>query len=73
MLKSGRGFHFIGRRVVSGAVAWRKKMRSLLKDQALKPHIDKDHIEISIKRGYATLRVTASPVKPTVPYFYKEI
>ncbi|MFA6055523.1 MAG: HEPN domain-containing protein [Thermodesulfovibrionales bacterium] len=73
LLKSGRGYHFISRKIIVGAVAWRKEMRGLLKNPDLKQHIDKDHIEISIKRGYATLRVTASSVKPTVPYFYKEI
>lgn len=73
LLKSGRGYHFIGRTVVSKAKNWRKVMRGLLRKPGLKPHIDKNHIEISIRRGYATLRVTASPVKPTVPYFYKEI
>jgi len=73
LLKSGRGYHFIGRRVVPGARQWRRMMRSLIRNKTLKRHLDRDHIEISIRRGYSTLRVTASPVKPTVPYFYKEI
>lgn len=73
LLKSGRGFHFIGRKIVSGQHGWRKQMQALLRHKTLKHHVDRNHIEISIRRGYATLRVTASPVKPTVPYFYKEI
>jgi uncharacterized protein (UPF0332 family) len=73
LLKSGRGFHFIGRKIVSGLQNWRKEMKSLLRQKTLRHHIDKDHIEISIRRGYSTLRVTSGPVKPTVPYFYKEI
>jgi hypothetical protein len=73
LLKSGRGFHFIGTNIVSGADNWRKKMRALWKNPSLRPHVDKEHIEISIRRGYSTLRVTSSPIKPTVPYFYKEI
>jgi hypothetical protein len=73
LLKSGRGFHFIGRKVVTGLKEWRTAMRRLLRHKKLKKHIDKDHIEISMHRGYATLRVTASPIKPTIPYFYKEI
>jgi len=72
LLRTGRGFHFVGRKIVSGARAWRGEMRSLLRHKKLKRHVDKNHIEISIRRGYSTLRVTASPVKPTVPYFYKE-
>ncbi len=73
LLKTGRGYHFISRKVVQGNLAWRKAMRSLLRNKTLKMHVDRDHIEISLKRGYATLRVTSSRVKPTVPYFYKEI
>lgn len=73
LLKSGRGFHFIGRKVVVGLKPWRSAMRSLLRHSTMKSHIDRDHIEISLRRGYSTLRVTASPVKPTIPYFYKEI
>lgn len=73
LLKSGRGFHFIARKVVSGLPQWRREMHALLRHKLLKRHIDKNHVEISIKRGYSTLRVTASPVKPTTPYFYKEI
>lgn len=73
LVKSGRGFHFIGRKVVSGIHKWRKEMKSILRHKTLKVHVDKNHIEISIRRGYSTLRVTSSPAKPTVPYFYKEI
>ena len=73
LLKSGRGFHFIGRTVVAGGREWRKQMRRLLRDKRLKRHVDRDHVIISLRRGYSTLRVTASPVKPTVPFFYKEI
>lgn len=73
LLKSGRGFHFIGRKVLIGSRAWKREMRDLLRNPKLRPHVDPDHIEISIRRGYATLRVTASPIKPTAPYFYKEI
>ncbi len=73
LLKSGRGYHFIGRAIISGLEQWRRDMRALVRHKVLKRHIDKDHVEISLRRGYATLRVTASSVKPTVPYFYKEI
>jgi uncharacterized protein (UPF0332 family) len=72
LLKSGRGFHFIGRKIVSGAQSWRRVLRGFLRHKTLKKHVDRAHIEISMKRGYSTLRVTSSPVKPTTPYFYKE-
>lgn len=73
LLKSGRGFHFIGKQIVSGRKEWRRAMGKVSKLKKLRPHIDKDHVDISLKRGYSTLRVTSSPIKPQIPYFYKEI
>ncbi len=73
ILKSGRGFHFIGRQVISGAKVWEKTIRKLATNSILKKYIDRKHIEISIQRGYSTLRVTAGSTKTTIPYFYKEI
>lgn len=73
LLKSGRGFHFIGKQIISGRKEWRRAMGKVLRLKRLTPHIDKDHVDISLKRGYSTLRVTSSPVKPQIPYFYKEI
>lgn len=72
LLRSGRGFHFIGRTVVNTQTEWEKAMRQLKRSKALKPYLDHDHIDISLKRGYATLRVTTSKIKPVVPVFFKE-
>lgn len=73
LLKSGRGYHFIAKRIISGRSEWHRAMKKLLRSKALKPHIDRAHVELSLKRNYSTLRVTASPVKPQIPSFYKEI
>jgi len=73
LIKSGRGFHFIGKKVISGQKNWEREMRRHWRNPSLRSHLDKDHIDVSIRRGYATLRVTASGVKPTVPFFYKEL
>lgn len=73
LLKSGRGFHFIGNAVIEGQKAWETLMRQLKRKKTLKPHLDRDHIEVSLKRGYATLRITTSAVKPQAPVFYKEL
>lgn len=73
LLKTGRGLHFIGHKVVEGQKEWVCLMKKLRKDKDLKERLDMDHIDISLRRGYATLRVTASPVKPVVPVFFKEI
>lgn len=73
LLKSGRGFHFIGSRIISGQTAWESTMKRLKRAKGLKNHIDHDHIDISLRRGYATLRITTSVVKPVAPVFYKEL
>ena len=73
LFKSGRGFHFIGSKVIIGQMKWKAQMRRLLKHRQLGKHIDRDHIKLSIKRGYATLRVTANEMKSQVPFFYKEL
>ncbi|CAG9233852.1 HEPN domain-containing protein [Burkholderia gladioli] len=73
LLKSGRGFHFIGNTVIEGQDLWEKTMRQLKRSKELKPYLDHDHIDISLRRGYATLRVTTSKVKPHAPVFFKEL
>lgn len=73
LLKSGRGFHFIGNKVVDGQKNWEKLMRQIKRSKKLKNYVDHDHIDISLRRGYATLRVTRSKVKPQVPVFFKEL
>ena len=73
LLKSGRGFHFIGSSVVKGQKEWRAALRRLRQNKDLKPYIDKNHIEMSFDRGYSTLRITESKVKPQTPFFYKQL
>ena len=73
LLKSGRGFHFIGNKVVEGQTTWEKLMRQLKRSKELKDYVDHDHIEVSLRRGYATLRVTTSKIKPQAPVFFKEL
>lgn len=73
LLKSGRGYHFIGNKVIDGQDRWEKTMRQLKRNKDLKPYLDHDHIDISLRRGYATLRVTTSNIKPQVPVFFKEL
>lgn len=72
LLKSGRGYHFISNDVTVGQHEWEVKMRKLKRSKLLKAYLDLNHIDISLKRGYATLRITTSPAKPTAPVFYKE-
>lgn len=73
LLKTGRGFHFIGNEVIDGQKKWSSLMTKLRRHPILKKCLDMAHIEISLKRGYATLRVTASSAKPVVPVFFKEL
>lgn len=73
LLKSGRGLHFIGRNPIRGKREWEKAMKEIRRYPALGKYIDKSHIDMSIKRGYSTLRITKSDIKPSVPIFYKEL
>ena len=65
LFRSGRGFHFVGRTPVKGQRQWEMRMRSLAR--SLKPHVDTEHIRLSIARGYATLRLTTNVEKPHPP------
>lgn len=73
LFKSGRGFHFLGRQVIDGRKEWERILRKALYNKVLKSRIDKKHIEISLKRGYSTLRITTSALKPIRPHFFKEL
>ncbi len=73
LLKTGRGLHFIGREIIVGQKEWVSLMKKLRRHRDLREHLDMDHIDISLRRGYSTLRVTSSPVKPIVPVFFKEL
>lgn len=72
LFKSGRGFHFIGNKPIAGRRKWERKIQGILRNPALKDVVDKDHVEISLKRGYSTIRITNSPAKPLTPIFFKE-
>jgi len=60
--RTGSGFHFIGERLYDYD-KWKRRMKSFL------PLASKKHYELSMKRGYATLRLTASPRKPFAPAY----
>ena len=73
LLKSGRGFHFIGKKLIEGQSMWEKEIKKIRRDKNLKKYIDKKHIDISLQRGYSTLRVTSNSNKPFRPIFYKTL
>lgn len=73
LLKSGRGFHFIGTNLLTNHREWEKELKRIRRHKVLRHFADQDHIDISLRRGYATLRITASTAKPRVPVFYKEL
>jgi len=72
LLKTGRGLHFIGSEVLDSGVSWRKALRAAKRNPNLKKHLDFAHIDISLQRGYSTLRITSGPTKTQVPFFFKE-
>ncbi|MCW7498527.1 HEPN domain-containing protein [Leptospira levettii] len=62
VFRTQEGYHFIGTNLYS-LKDWTKRMRSLIKVAS------KDHIELSLKRGYATVRITTSIRKPFKPVY----
>jgi DNA polymerase-3 subunit alpha len=73
LLKSGRGYHFIGKALISTREAWEGALRELGEVSELKPHIDESHIDMSLKRGYSTLRILESPAKPQRPMMIRMV
>lgn len=62
IFRTGSGFHFIGSKLYDYN-SWKKRMKSFL------PLASKQHYDLSLKRGYATLRLTASVRKPIAPIY----
>lgn len=62
LFRTQSGYHFIGGRTYEQA-QWEKRMRRYSK------FASKQHCELSMKRGYATLRLTQSPRKPFTPVY----
>lgn len=73
LIKTRRGFHFIGRTLIAGQAKWEKELRRIRRHPKLKKMIDHDHIDMSLTRGYSTLRLTETTAKPFVPFFFKEL
>lgn len=62
LFRTGSGFHFIGACLYNHR-EWKIKMKKFSKIAS------KQHIDLSLKRGYATLRLTCSSRKPFVPAY----
>lgn len=55
------------RRCLGNERAWRGAMRDVVDDKRLSRLVDFAHVERSLQRGYATLRLSTSRVKPLLP------
>lgn len=62
LFRTGSGFHFIGLKLYRKS-EWKKRMKKYSSVAS------KQHYDLSMKRGYATLRLTASPRKPSLPVY----
>jgi len=67
IMKSGRGYHFIGRTIIPTPEQWRRTLSEVRRTPGLRQHVDDSHIEMSLRRGYSTLRILESPAKPRRP------
>ena len=72
LIKTERGFHFIGSRVIKGHRRWEAKLRQLRRGR-LRRFLDIKHVDYALKRGYSTIRLTSGAEKPHRPFFYKEV
>lgn len=62
VFRTSSGFHFIGSRLYDRK-QWQKQMRKYSRIASTQ------HYDLSMKRGYSTLRITASPRKPQRPVY----
>lgn len=68
LFKSGEGFHFIGSEVYTSRKQWEYRFKQAANSSKLKSLVDADHVDFSIRRGYSTLRISTSPIKPFRPF-----
>jgi DNA polymerase-3 subunit alpha len=73
LMKSGRGYHFIGSDLILDAETWRSTLQDIRTRSELVGHLDQSHIEMSLKRGYSTLRILESPAKPRRPMLIRTL
>lgn len=71
LLKSGIGYHFIGRELLANQDAWHARLGEMQSIPEFRGHLDEAHIQMSRKRGYSTLRLIESPTKPERPTMIK--
>ncbi len=68
LFKSGNGYHFVSKEIYSSNKQWKHRLNQAAKSVQLKKLIDTKHVEFSLKRGYATLRMNTSPIKEFLPF-----
>lgn len=73
LLKSGRGYHFIGNELLCGLDNWHAAIQALCLSPELRPHLDQRHVDLSLARGYSTLRIFESPAKPERPVMLRTL
>lgn len=68
LFKTGRGYHFVGKDIHTSTKQWLYRLNQASKSKKLGKLIDIKHVQFSEKRGYATLRIEASPIKNFTPF-----
>lgn len=67
LIKSGSGYHFIGDTIYQNVQDWKDSLLKISEEPVFNSHIDKRHVDLSLRRGYSTLRIVGSPLKPYRP------
>lgn len=68
LFKSGNGFHFVGAEIFTSTKQWMHRFEKAANSKKLRHLVDPDHVKFSMRRGYSTLRISASPTKPFTPF-----
>lgn len=68
LFKTGSGYHFIGQELYNSQKMWLRRMKEAARSKRLKHLIDLRHVDFSVRRGYATLRISKSGVKSFIPF-----
>jgi hypothetical protein len=73
LFKSGRGYHFVAKRIYPSTSLWKKALQRTYSNPRLGKCLDQAHKTLSLQRGYSTLRITSSPSKRIKPFFVEQL
>jgi len=68
LFKSGGGYHFIDEKILPTQKMWLMRFLAAARSKKLKSLVDDRYVKFSVRRGYSTLRIHKSNIKPFTPF-----